>query len=108
VVRRLQAVLRSQDLVARTGGDEFVVVAAGLSSAVQAETVGSKLMQAFADDFEVLGRRCRVGVTVGYVLMPADGRDADTLMRHADAAMYAGKQAGKCQLRRGTELAAVT
>lgn len=108
VVRRLQAVLRSQDLVARTGGDEFVVVAAGLSSAAQAEIVGSKLVQAFSDDFEVLGRRCQVGATVGYVLMPADGRDADTLLRHADAAMYAGKQAGKRQLRRGAALAAVT
>ncbi|MEY8877946.1 MAG: diguanylate cyclase [Leptothrix sp. (in: b-proteobacteria)] len=108
VVRRLQAVLRSQDLVARTGGDEFVVVAAGLGSAVQAEIVGSKLVQAFSDDFEVLGRRCQVGATVGYVLMPIDGRDADTLMRRADAAMYAGKQAGKRQLRRGAELGVVT
>ncbi|MFM2057044.1 MAG: hypothetical protein RLY71_1429 [Pseudomonadota bacterium] len=108
VVRRLHGVLRSQDLVARTGGDEFVVVAAGLSNSAQAEIVGSKLVQAFSEDFEVLGRRCQVGATVGYVLMPADGRDADTLMRCADAAMYAGKQASKRQLRRGAELGAVT
>lgn len=108
VVRRLQAVLRSQDLVARTGGDEFVVVATGLSNAAQAEIVGSKLMQVFADDFEVLGRRCQVGATVGYVLMPADGRDADTLLRHADAAMYVGKQAGKQQLRRASDPATIT
>jgi diguanylate cyclase (GGDEF)-like protein len=108
VVRRLHAVLRGQDLVARTGGDEFVVVAAGLISAAQAEIVGNKLMQAFGSDFDVLGCCCHVGVTVGYVLIPADGRDADALLRYADAAMYAGKQAGKCQLRRAAEVAAVT
>lgn len=107
VVRRLRAVLRQQDLVARTGGDEFVIVA-GLAQANQAESVGNKLMQAFSEEFGVQGCVCRVGATVGYVLVPADGRDPDTLLRRADAAMYAGKQAGRHQLRRASPEALAT
>ena len=44
---------------------------------------------------------CKVGLTVGYALAPLDGLDADSLLKRADAAMYAGKQAGKHTLRRG-------
>jgi diguanylate cyclase len=44
---------------------------------------------------------CRVGLTIGYALSPHDGRDAISLLKRADAAMYAGKQAGRNCLRRG-------
>lgn len=101
VVRRLRHTLRGPDLVARIGGDEFVVVTPGLTSTDQAETVGRKLMQVFATPFDVLSQSCRVGATIGYALAPVDGADTDTLLRLADAALYAGKQAGRRQLRRG-------
>lgn len=98
--QRLRGVLRQGDVVARFGGDEFVVLAAGLGDADAAWAFGERLVQAFAAPFEGDGRRCVVGLTVGFALAPQDGRDPVLLLRRADAAMYAGKQAGKGTVRR--------
>ena len=51
--------------------------------------------------FAAAGEACRVGITIGYALAPLDGRDANGLLKRADAAMYAGKQAGRHCLTRG-------
>jgi diguanylate cyclase len=101
VARRLQGCLRDTDQVARLGGDEFVVVAEALASEADAEAIGAKLLDAVESPFDVLGEPCRVGLTVGYAIAPLDGLDAASLLKRADAAMYAGKQAGRCQVRRG-------
>jgi diguanylate cyclase (GGDEF)-like protein len=100
VARRLQVLLRASDVVARFGGDEFVVVASGLRSDVEAQQLGHKLLEGFQRPFSAADRPCHVGLTIGYALAPPDGRDADALLRRADAAMYAGKHAGRHQLRR--------
>lgn len=100
VAARLRRVLRTSDLVARTGGDEFVVVAAQLHSAREAEQIGHKLLACGDASFALTGASCSVGMTVGYALAPADGIDAAALIQRADAAMYAGKQAGKHRLAR--------
>jgi len=96
---RLRGALRETDLVARVGGDEFVVVADGLPDRATAQRVGQKLLACFADPFDIDAAPCRVGATIGYALSPHDGRDADDLIKRADQAMYAGKQSGKQQLR---------
>jgi diguanylate cyclase (GGDEF)-like protein len=96
---RLRGALRETDLVARVGGDEFVVVADGLPDRATAQRVGQKLLACFAEPFEIDAAPCRVGATIGYALSPHDGRDAADLIKRADQAMYAGKQAGKQQLR---------
>ena len=101
VARRLRGLLRSGDVVARLGGDEFVVLSPGLSNEGDAQRVGNKLLEAFLEPFAVAGQSCRVGLTVGFALAPHDGRDGGDLLRRADAAMYAGKQAGRSCLRRG-------
>ena len=107
VARRLRHALRASDVLARLGGDEFVVVAMGLAGDPEARRVGNHLLAAFAEPFRLSeGRECRVGLTVGYALAPADGTDARTLMQRADAAMYAGKQSGKQCLRRVDSVAA--
>ena len=101
VGRRLGAQMRSSDTVARLGGDEFVVTAGGLSDERQARDLGLKLVEAFREPFVLAGdRRCSVGLTIGYVLVPLDGSDPVSLLRRADAAMYAGKAQGKGSVRR--------
>lgn len=102
VGRRLQSQLRASDVVARLGGDEFVVTAAGLADEQQARDIGAKLVESFRTPFELSGqRRIGVGLTIGFVLVPQDGVDPASLLRQADAAMYAGKQGGKGCVRRG-------
>lgn len=101
VARRLESLLRASDTVARLGGDEFVVVAAALPGDAEAQALGRKLLDAFQRPFKAAGQECRIGLTVGYALAPLDGRDALGLLKRADAAMYAGKQAGRNCLRRG-------
>jgi diguanylate cyclase (GGDEF)-like protein len=101
VALRLRAPLRQRDVVARLGGDEFVVMATDLGGDDDARRLGQKLLDAIATPFTVRGQHCVVGLTVGYALAPLDGQDADSLLKRADAAMYAGKQAGKHTLRRG-------
>ncbi|HEX6016712.1 MAG TPA: diguanylate cyclase [Burkholderiaceae bacterium] len=59
--------------------------------------LGHKLLDAFSRPFVARGEACRVGLTVGYALAPLDGLDGDSLLKRADAAMYAGKHT----LRRG-------
>lgn len=102
VARRLQAQVRLSDLVARLGGDEFVVMAGGLHNEQQAHDLGLKLLEAFSPPFELSRQACSVGLTIGYALAPLDAADAGALLKRADAAMYAGKQAGKNCLRRAT------
>jgi diguanylate cyclase (GGDEF)-like protein len=101
VGHRLRSQVRGSDVVARLGGDEFVVVVAGLNGDADAMQVGLKLLRSFDAPFVVSGITCRVGLTVGYALAPQDGRDAPTLLKRADAAMYAGKQAGRNRVQRG-------
>jgi diguanylate cyclase (GGDEF)-like protein len=106
VAERLRRTLRSRDIVARLGGDEFVVLADGLSSDDDARALADKLLEAFCQPFQLRGQHCQVGLTIGYTLAPSDGADETTLLQRADAAMYAGKRAGKhCVKRSMGELA---
>lgn len=107
VAQRLRRTLRTSDAVARLGGDEFVVMAAGLAGEAEAMRLGHKMLAAVEPAFDIGGRHCRVGLTIGFALAPHDGSDAATLLKAADAAMYAGKQAGRQQLRRGGAAAGV-
>lgn len=96
VARRLVAAVRPEDLVARLGGDEFVVASPGIRSHADADLLGRKLLAPFEMPFELGdGRSARVGATIGYALSAGHSCDTSSLLRRADAAMYAGKQAGK-------------
>jgi diguanylate cyclase (GGDEF)-like protein len=98
VAQRLRASVRSGDGVARFGGDEFVVMAEKLPNAGRARELGAKLLEAFRSPFVVGQHVCAVGATIGYALAPKDGMAASELLKAADGAMYAGKQAGKDRL----------
>jgi diguanylate cyclase len=100
IAQRLRDTVRATDIVARVGGDEFVVVATGLHSERQAVELGDKLVAAFKKPFKLKRHTCNVGVTIGFVLAPEDGQEALALTKLADAAMYTGKQRGKGALVR--------
>jgi diguanylate cyclase (GGDEF)-like protein/PAS domain S-box-containing protein len=94
--RRLRAALRSSDPVARLGGDEFFVVLEDIADSGPAERVAQKLLAELARPYDVgAGRSVRISVSIGASLFPDDAGDGATLMKHADAAMYAAKEAGK-------------
>ncbi|MEZ5417976.1 MAG: EAL domain-containing protein [Vicinamibacterales bacterium] len=99
LAHRFAARTRAMDTVARIGGDEFVVVMEDLDDGRVAATVATKLLAAAAAPIEVDGRSVKVTASVGIAVVPGDGADAPTLLRHADTAMYAAKAAGKNQFR---------
>jgi diguanylate cyclase (GGDEF)-like protein len=101
--QRLRQALRREDLVARIGGDEFVVVAAHLNNQAAAQAVGSKLLEVSRQPFEFDARSLTVGMTIGYAMAPMQGNQLQVLIRSADAAMYAGKQAGRGRLLCSTD-----
>jgi diguanylate cyclase (GGDEF)-like protein/PAS domain S-box-containing protein len=95
VAQRLGGAVRGSDLVARLGGDEFAVLAGDLNTEADAARVGEKLLEAFAGPIEGAGGPLQVSASIGIALYPPHGADADTLLHHADSAMYRAKQAGR-------------
>ena len=92
---RLKSLLRAADTVARLAGDEFVVIAAGLRSVEDADLLGRKIVDSFRRRLDIPGQDLTVTVSVGAAVYPLDDSDAEALLRHADSAMYAAKQAGR-------------
>ncbi len=84
--------------LARWGGDEFVLVLPGPSGEDEARTAAERLQLAMAPPLPVLGQSVSVTTSVGAVCFPHDGSDAPTLLRRADAAMYAAKDRGRNRL----------
>jgi diguanylate cyclase (GGDEF)-like protein len=95
---RMQGCVRGEDTVARVGGDEFIVVLAELARGVDAGVVGEKMLKELARPFEVEAHQLDIGASVGISVYPDDARDVQTLLLHADAAMYHAKRAGRNQL----------
>ena len=73
VARRLQANMRSTDVISRLGGDEFVVMSRGLKTDLQAQELGEKLLKAFDEPFVLKNHVCHIGLTAGYAIAPQDG-----------------------------------
>jgi diguanylate cyclase (GGDEF)-like protein/PAS domain S-box-containing protein len=94
MAHRLRAAVRKSDLVARLGGDEFVVLLEGGPGAGLA-AVADKLLAAIGEQVTLAGCQFLVTGSIGVGLYPADGDDAATLLKHADAAMYLAKENGK-------------
>ena len=105
VAQRLSGVLRDYDVVARTGGDEFVVLLPEIEQPSVAVIVAEKLIAASSESLDVPGRSVRMHASVGVALFPGDGHDFESLMAAADAAMYAAKAAGKNRYQFAGELA---
>ncbi|MBV9606289.1 MAG: EAL domain-containing protein [Solirubrobacterales bacterium] len=92
VGRRLRGILRSSDTVARLGGDEFGVLISQPRTTSDVAVVIGKMRAALEQSVMVEGLALPAEGSIGIAMFPAHGRDVDTLLRHADAAMYNAKE----------------
>lgn len=92
---RLAACLRETDTVARIGGDEFVVMLRNGGGSGDLATLAEKIIAALGRPLRLGERDIQIGASVGIACYPFDGDDVVALMKHADAAMYAAKSAGR-------------
>jgi diguanylate cyclase (GGDEF)-like protein len=97
--RRLKLAVRPQDHVVRLGGDEFVLILEHVSSASEVAPVAERVLQVFRQNFRLSQGVYTVGTSIGISMFPNDGNDADSLLHHADIAMYAVKTSGKASYR---------
>jgi len=95
VASRLLGCVRIRDIVGRLGGDEFAMILPALDSTEDAGLIAGKIVEAFSDPFELDGREVFITASLGITVFPFDARDATTLMRYADTAMYRAKEEGR-------------
>lgn len=95
VARRLQGCVRSGDTVSRLGGDEFVVLIGDASDPREIDQAVRRILATVAAPFHIGHATATLTASLGATIYPHDGEDPDTLVRHADQAMYSAKQAGK-------------
>lgn len=93
--RRLRQCVRECDTVARMGGDEFTVVLTEISDISAIEPILSKLLQTLATAYQLEDDVVHLSASMGITLYPADGTEIETLLKHADQALYAAKSAGR-------------
>jgi len=90
--RRIRHSVRAGDSVARFGGDEFTVLLEDLPSTTADSVASQKICLALAAPFEIDGHDIYVSASIGISVYPADGMDGNTLLKHADSAMYLAKE----------------
>jgi diguanylate cyclase (GGDEF)-like protein len=96
---RLTALLREADVVARFGGDEFVLLLENLSGANDAAGIAAKVLACCAEPFFVAGRELHLSASVGVSIYPDNGGDPEALLKNADTAMYRAKERGRNTFR---------
>ncbi len=95
IALRFRQALRSMDIVARMGGDEFVVLIEEIENCEQISTVAHKLMAEAAKPFSLMSEEFRVTASIGISIYPKDGETEQSLLKNADIAMYFAKEEGK-------------
>ena len=95
VAQRLVACVRGSDTVSRQGGDEFVVLLSEIEHAEDAALSAAKMLLALAAPHNIDGREFHIAASIGISIYPDHGRDANTLIRCADTAMYHAKTKGR-------------
>jgi len=98
VLRRLRECIRDTDTIAKTGGDEFILLMDAPSYRKFVEVTTGKMLDAFAKPFMIEGESIVVGISIRAVEFPKDGFTSDTLIRHAGRALFAAKAGGGQQM----------
>jgi diguanylate cyclase (GGDEF)-like protein/PAS domain S-box-containing protein len=93
--QRMTSTVRKSDTIARMGGDEFIGICCMLTAPEDAGVVAQKIIAALSEPYDLKGRCCTIGVSIGISLYPKDGEDGETLVNKADHAMYRVKGGGK-------------
>lgn len=99
VAQRLRSQVRGSDIVGRMGGDEFALLVTAMEHMGDMEPLAAKLLDCLSQPYDItegmVCHRLQASPSMGIAFFPRDGHDVDTLCRHADAAMYASKKAGR-------------
>lgn len=95
VAKRLRAIVRGEDVVARLAGDEFVLLLRYVRDLPELRAALNRVLGAISAPYSLHGKAINVFASIGVTLFPYDNDDAETLLRHADQAMYVAKQRGR-------------
>jgi diguanylate cyclase (GGDEF)-like protein len=95
VANRLKKMLRASDSVCRLGGDEFVILLESTVTVAGAMNVAQKTIEILNEPIDIDGINCSIGASIGVSIYPVDCQDADTMLQHADIAMYEAKKKGR-------------
>ncbi len=98
VAARLRMGVRESDVVARQGGDEFVIGLTNLESSSAAFQIAEKLLQALSEPYRIVGQILHSSPSIGVAMFPDDADSVAGLLKNADAAMYAAKQGGRSRV----------
>ena len=95
LARRLQSCIRAEDTVGRIGGDEFVMLLAGLSASDSILHLAEKIRKSVAEPLSINGHELKISCSMGVAVYPRDGTDPIALTKSADDAMYLAKSEGR-------------
>ncbi|HIK38389.1 MAG TPA: EAL domain-containing protein [Geminocystis sp. M7585_C2015_104] len=96
---RMKKILRSTDLLARIGGDEFLLAVPMVISPLQLQIIAEKIISVLSEPFEILKKKVNISASIGIAIFPQDGEDLKQLIRRADLAMYQAKRSGRRQFQ---------
>ena len=99
VAQRITAAVRATDTLARLGGDEFALVQPQIRQTAEVVALADKILATVARPFDLDGQEIHASTSIGIALFPQDGPDPDTLLKHAELALYRAKAHGRNQFR---------
>ena len=103
IAERCKKLLRKSDLIARFGGDEFVIALYNISQLSDVENVAHKMLASFSEPVVIESNKLAISASIGISIYPTDGSDIDQLINNADKAMYVAKSEGKNSIKHYNE-----
>ena len=94
---RLLKSLRKSDILARIGGDEFIILIENVDNFERVKTIANNILNKFHKAFIIDEKEYRLTISIGIAIFPSDGQTSDTLLKNADIALYKSKDKGKDQ-----------